>query len=298
MELAQLEIFEAAARHGSITRAAAELCRVPSNLTTRIRQLEDELGTALFIREKQRIRLSPAGAGFLDYAKRLLDLAQEAKRSIAPGTPGGRFVLGAMESVAAVRLPEVMARFHKRHPSVSLELFTGMSEPVLEGVLSGAYAAGFADIVDLHAALDGVRVYREPLVLIAEPQHAPIRTPHAIADRTLFTFNTACSYRRRLERWFDEAGARAARIVEISSYHGMLACVSGGSGVALLPLRVLESLRGAERVSVHALQGAHAIGETWLVWRRGLLHANVRALMDIVAEVTREEEGLPTVDAA
>lgn len=64
MDLTQLEMFNAVAETGSITQAAAKVHRVPSNLTTRIRQLEADLGVDLFIRENQRLRLSPPGTIF------------------------------------------------------------------------------------------------------------------------------------------------------------------------------------------------------------------------------------------
>lgn len=71
MDLTQLEMFNAVALTGSITRAAQKVHRVPSNLTTRIRQLEADLGVELFIRENQRLRLSPAGHNFLRYSKQI-----------------------------------------------------------------------------------------------------------------------------------------------------------------------------------------------------------------------------------
>lgn len=70
MDLTQLEMFNAVASTGSITRAAQKVHRVPSNLTTRIRQLEADLGVELFIRENQRLRLSPAGHSFCAIASR------------------------------------------------------------------------------------------------------------------------------------------------------------------------------------------------------------------------------------
>ncbi|MGI4982429.1 MAG: putrescine utilization regulator PtrR [Janthinobacterium lividum] len=286
MELAQLEIFRAAARHGSISKAALALHRVPSNLTTRIRQLEAELGVELFIREKQRIRLSAAGTNFLDYATRILDLADEARRSVASNEPGGRFTLGAVESTAAFRLPEVMALYHQRYPAVSLELFTGLSGPVIEDVVAGRYAAAFTDIISLHPALEGRPLYREKLVLIAAWDHAPIRRPQDIPGGTIFTFRQTCSYRRRFERWFEDAGVMPTRIVEIESYHSMLACVSAGAGVALLPEMVLAGLQGGARVSVHELDAPHGASQTWLVWRKGAMTPNLQALLDLATATT------------
>ncbi|WP_246875768.1 LysR family transcriptional regulator, partial [Pantoea ananatis] len=105
MDLVQLRMFCSVAESGSLARAAEQLHRVPSNLTTRLRQLEEELGVDLFIREKQRIRLSPMGHNFLNYAQRILALSDEALNMTRAGKPGGNFALGSMESTAATRLP-------------------------------------------------------------------------------------------------------------------------------------------------------------------------------------------------
>lgn len=110
VDLVQLEIFKAVAELGSISAAAAQIHRVPSNLTTRIKQLEQDLGVDLFIREKSRLRLSPAGWSFLEYARRILDLVQEARATVAGEEPQGAFPLGSLESTAAVRIPNCWRR--------------------------------------------------------------------------------------------------------------------------------------------------------------------------------------------
>src|SRR5215470_12089563 len=98
MDLSDLRIFTA------VMRAAEKLNRVQSNVTTRIRQLEDDLGIDLFLREGKRLHLAPAGQLLLGYADRLLTLADEARISLRDPRPRGLFRLGAMESTAAVRL--------------------------------------------------------------------------------------------------------------------------------------------------------------------------------------------------
>lgn len=82
MEFGQLRIFQAVAEEGSIARAAERLHRVPSNLSTRLRQLEEQLGVDLFLRERQRLQLSPAGKVLLDYAARLFVLQEEARAAV------------------------------------------------------------------------------------------------------------------------------------------------------------------------------------------------------------------------
>lgn len=100
MDLADLRIFRAVVEQSRITRAAERLNRVQSNVTTRIRQLEDDLGAELFIREGRRLRPSPTGRVVVDYADRLLHLGQEARDALGESVPRGPFRLGAMESTA------------------------------------------------------------------------------------------------------------------------------------------------------------------------------------------------------
>ena len=85
-------------------------------MTTRVRQLEDDLGVQLFIRSGKRLHLAPAGQVLLGYADRLLDLAQEARGAVQDAKPRGLFRLGAMESTAAVRLPAPLSDYHLRYP--------------------------------------------------------------------------------------------------------------------------------------------------------------------------------------
>ena len=94
MDLADLHIFRSVVQAGGVTRAAERLNRVQSNVTTRVRQLEAELGVDLFIRNGKRLHLSPAGQLLLDYADRLLDLAREAREALHDEAPRGLLRLG------------------------------------------------------------------------------------------------------------------------------------------------------------------------------------------------------------
>src|SRR4051812_854395 len=93
MELSDLTVFRTVVQAGGITRAAAKLNRVQSNVTTRIHQLEDQLGVELFIRAGKKLHLSPAGRVLLDYADRLLALAAEAQEALHDSGPRGLFRL-------------------------------------------------------------------------------------------------------------------------------------------------------------------------------------------------------------
>ena len=97
MDLTSLQIFKAVVARGGISRAAASLHRVPSNVTTRVKQLEEELGTKLFVREKNRLALSAQGRILLNYADQLLRLSAEAQAALRDGKPRGTLRVGALE---------------------------------------------------------------------------------------------------------------------------------------------------------------------------------------------------------
>src|SRR3954466_2245527 len=103
MDLVALRIFKTVAEAGGITKAAARLHRVQSNITTRVKQLEASLGTQLFPRHRRRLELSPEGRTLLAYAERLLALSAEAQAALRDGAPRGLMRIGSLESTAGAR---------------------------------------------------------------------------------------------------------------------------------------------------------------------------------------------------
>lgn len=284
LDLVQLEIFTAVAEHGSISAAAQHIHRVPSNLTTRIKQLEADLGVELFIREKLRLRLSPAGWTFLEYAKRILALVQEARLTVAGEEPQGAFSLGSLESTAAVRIPALLAAYNQQYAKVELDLSTGPSGTMIEGVLSGRLAAAFVDGPVLHPSLEGVPVFEEEMVIIAPLNHAPIHRGQDVNGQSIYSFRANCSYRHHFERWFTQDAAVPGKIFELESYHGMLACVSAGAGLALMPRSMLESMPGCATVSVWPMSQRFRYLRTWLVWRSGTVSRSLAMFVKLLEE--------------
>src|SRR6185295_16912749 len=107
--------------------AAAKLNRVQSNVTTRVKQLEEQLGTALFLRQSRGLVLSAEGRLLLEYADQLLRLSTEAESALRKGSPRGTLRIGTLESTAAARLPPVLSRYHRAYPQVHIELANGTS---------------------------------------------------------------------------------------------------------------------------------------------------------------------------
>src|SRR5258708_4194496 len=229
MDLVELHIFKTVAELGGITRAAAALHRVQSNVTTRVQQLEARLGTKLFHRQGRKLVLSSEGKVLLAYADRLLRLSSEAHAALKGHGPHGVFRLGTLESTAATRLPPVLARYHRDYPAVRLELVTGTSGALVDRVLRGEIEAAFVAEPFAAKNLETLHAFSEELVLITPKGHSRVRSPNDIDQRVVLAFTTGCSYRRRLEAWLGRPSIVPERAREHGSLHSHPPSVAGGT---------------------------------------------------------------------
>ncbi|WMJ68721.1 LysR substrate-binding domain-containing protein [Stenotrophomonas sp. 24(2023)] len=284
MDDTSLDLLRTVAAELSITRAAERLGRAPSNVTTRIQQLEAELGVELFIRHGKRLALSAQGERFLDYAQRLLALAEEARQSLHAERPSGLLRIGTMESAAASRLPVPLARFHARWPQVRLEVSTGPTAQLLErlrqqtidcALVSLPAAIAAAPLAD--TGLQSQPVFEEQMLLVLPATHPPVSSPRAVQAGSLAAFAAGCSYRAFAEQWLAEGGQRLD-VQVVGSYHAMLACVAAGTSACVMPRSVLALCPGAQLRTLEL--GTLA---TQLVWRSGYATPALDTLRDTLA---------------
>jgi DNA-binding transcriptional LysR family regulator len=278
MDFAALQVFKAVADEGGISAAARKLHRVQSNVTTRIQQLEASLGTQLFVRAKGRLHLSPAGEVFRRYVEELLRLAERARDAVRGDAPRGVLRLGTLESTAASRLPPLLARFHARYPGVRVELSTATTDALLEALRARRIEAAFVADCAAGAQVEALPAFAEELVLVAPRSHPPIRRPQDVRADTLIAFPAGCAYRRRLQRWLADGSVAPDKVLELGSYHAIVACVASGTGVALAPRSVLETIRRTEDVAIHPLGAKRGASVTSLVWRKGEQSLALQAL--------------------
>ncbi|TCG07154.1 LysR family transcriptional regulator [Paraburkholderia steynii] len=288
MDLESLKIFCVVAAELSITRAAARLGRVQSNVTTRIQQLEADVGVELFVRTGKRMSLSTAGECFLGYAQRLLALEEEARHVVTGGLDGGALRIGCMESTAASRLPVLLAGYHTRFPATRLEVTTGPSRQLLEQVRTGrldcaflALPPGIGDDATLEdMGLLAKSVWREELLLLLPPGESSVRRAADVQARSLAAFSQGCTYRAIAEERLGIADTTDWNVQEMGSYHAMIACVCAGACVALLPKSVLELAKAPQ--SLKTLHAGYA--ETCLIWRNDY---DVPAFQNLAGQLRR-----------
>lgn len=270
MDVADLTFFAAVVRHGSISRAAQQLNTVQSNVTMRIKQLEERLGTPLFNRHSRGMTVTSAGQRLLPYAEQVTALIAEATRAARDdGRVQGPLQIGAMETTAAVRLPPVLAKFHTQYPDVDLDISTGPTATLLEKVLDHSLEGAFVAAPVRHPELIATPVFREELVLAMAPTWRDIDSYRA-ANRvvTAIMFRAGCSYRQRLEQYFSSQGWLPLRRLEFGTVEGILGCVAANVGITLLPRAAIAQTAIGSRLRIQPIPPGDAMIDTLFVQRR------------------------------
>jgi LysR family transcriptional regulator, cell division regulator len=272
MELIDLITFSAVARNGGITRAAEELNTVQSNVTQRVKALESEIGTALFERHSRGMTLTGAGRRLFPYAQRMAALSREAVLAARDdGEPKGPLAIGSMETTAAVRLPALLAEFHRRFPAVRLTLTTATTGDLVAGVLNGSLDGAFVAAPIEHADLMSTVAFHEELVLVTPLRFANLANLRAGTPEsgpTALVFRAGCTYRQRLEQLFTDLGWPSAARFELGTLDGMIGCIAAGMGVSVLPRAVVERSEQRENVRTHAIDAPWARVDTLFIQRR------------------------------
>jgi DNA-binding transcriptional LysR family regulator len=137
-----LRTFLAVAQTLSFTRAAHRLGVRQSTVSQHVRRLEDATGRPLFSRDTHSVELTEDGEAMLGFARRILEVHEQATAFFSGERPRGRLRFGASEDFVLTRLPEILEGFRYEHPEVDLELTVELS-----GVLHERLAAGKLDLV-------------------------------------------------------------------------------------------------------------------------------------------------------
>lgn len=251
MDVRSLACFVAVAEKGHFRRAAADLNITQPTLSQRIRVLEDEVGAVLFVRDRRRVELTPAGQAFLEPARTALANARLAVRQAREATRGriGRLRLGFTVIAFYGMLPAAVREFRAAYPDVSIELIERDS-PALEAAL-------LADEIDLgvlhpplgRSELNVHRLADEGLMLALPSEHrlAAKRMvsmvdlagePFLISPRTI-----GPSFYDRLIAHFQAHGTSPNIIQEVRPMPTLVGLVAAGVGIGFVTAGIARAAR-------------------------------------------------------
>jgi LysR family transcriptional regulator, cell division regulator len=269
MNTNDLKIFEAVVRHGSFAKAAESVFTVQSNVTARIKNLEEEFGAPLFSRSSRKVELTAAGEKLMKYGQRIGYLLEEAKREMREAGPfTGQLRIGCIEATMALKAPGIIKQFSESYPGIELEFVSAMRDSLIADVtnhrIDAAFVPGPIHLTDLNQVL----VMQEKLEILAP---AAMTTPGALLKQkrpTIIVFEQGCVFRSRLEAWLSGKGITAYKLIVLNSIEGIINFVESGLGISILPAEVLSRYYPKRKLSRFALSKELGVLTTTLVYRK------------------------------
>lgn len=292
MDLRQLEYFLHVANTLNITHAASRAHVSQPALSRQIRLLEQELGTKLFKRRVRGVVLTEAGKRLVDRTRILLANAAQIKSEMMSSgdEPVGTIRLAASNSLTQILTADIVARFHRMYPNVTVQVAESTSMNIREAVVSDrADLALFSDR-ESFSGLSKIGLCTESLVLIA-PREVGLEMSRPVSPESLTGLDLILTpFPNGLRRAVDEILLRAGKIstpkMEVDTNVLMLSLVRSGTGFTVLPYSGVHDLLERKDVSVAPIRS-----ETWS-WaaaapRDRAMSAGVRKLVGMIVDTTR-----------
>jgi len=271
MNTQDLKIFEAVAAHGNFTRAAEAMFTVQSNVTARIKNLEDEFGAELFTRTTRKVELTQAGETLMQYCKKICHLLDEAKSSILSAEQViGNLKIGCIETTMALKAPELLNQFGDSYPGVDLEFKSAMRGSLINEVLNYKLDAAFVSAPVNTPELDQIHIKEEQLVILAPANRK--RLQDVINDQPvkIVVFDQGCVFRSRLEAWLSAKGITQYKAIVLNSIEGIINFVESGLGISILPAEVISQYYTDRRIATFSLSKELGTMTTVLIYRKNV----------------------------
>ncbi len=285
MELYQLGYFIEIARQRSFTRAAERLHMAQPALSQQMKNLESELGTALFIRGRKEIQLTAAGKAFLPRAEALITQAEAAKAIVSDVAQlrGGKLIIAAIPSVSACLLPEVIRSFSRLHDKVELQLIEDSSERVAENVESGLADIGFLQLPASKSAFETRTIISEPFVLLVAKSPSLLKQKEVALKQLAsesFIFYKGRARDTALETC-RKAGFEPRIACESGELETVRALVAAGLGLAIVPQLAAGNLpKTIQAITIREPKMQRQIAA---VWQKGsVLSPAAQALLRLI----------------
>ena len=249
--IASLRLALKIVQTGKLTTSASQLHMSQSGASHALRVLESQVGTELFVREWEGLRLSEAGQKLLPHIERVLDHLDSIRAEVAglARLETGNLRVAAVPSLLASILPPILREYALRYPGVELSVFEGTDDEVLAWVLSATAHVGFAALPVEGAAAEQV-ARDEWLALVPAdkfPQKASISLRELVGHKFLMS-GGGCE--QHIQRIFSAAGIRLAEHLMVKQLSTIRAMVAADLGVSLVPSLSISDLRGCRTLAL------------------------------------------------
>lgn len=258
MEIRLIETFLKIVQLNSFTKAADELGYVQSTVTGQIKQLENELGTLLFERIGNRIKLTEAGEKFASYAYELSAMVKQAKVVVSENNmPSGNLKVGVVDSLCTSVMPELVKEYSDKFNQVKLGLEIASSVELEQMIKNGLIdAAIYLGLSNLHSEMILSDIFIQKLVFVCSSHslyaERSIVTLEEMSKLKWILTEKECQYHKLVMHLFSERGYIPDILIETGSTEIIKKFVEADAGISLLPeVTVLKEIEKGELIKLN-----------------------------------------------
>jgi DNA-binding transcriptional LysR family regulator len=277
-DLTDLRLFLHVVEAGSITAGAERMHLAVAAASTRIRNMEIELGTPLLNRERQGVQPTPAGRTLVHHARQMLLQAERMRAELGEYADGlkGHVRLQSNTNALSEFLPEPLSQFLTSHPQVNVDLEERLSDEIVAAVADGKADIGIVAGTEDITGLEVFPFRTDRFVLVTSPEHRlAASTKLAFADALDSDFvgtDRASSLQRFLSEKAERTGRRMKLRVQLRSFDGVCRMVAANVGIGIVPES--SAIRSKQTMKLHVIE----LNEEWAL--RNLMIC-VRSLKDL-----------------
>ena len=286
MNTNDLNIFEAVAHHGSFTKAAEAMFTVQSNVTTRIKSLEQEFGAQLFTRNNRKVELTQDGEKLIHYIKQFNHILDEAKRSIGKSDiVKGQVKVGFLETMMTLKGPGLVNELATKFPFVDLDFKSSMKVNLINDVLNYKLDAAFIPApVDI-AELKQIKIKDERVVIVAPSDCENLDSLLKKIPLKTIVFDQGCVFRAKLDSWLVSKGISQYHKTVMNSIEGVVNFIESGIGFSVLPEEIISKFYTKRNIRTFHLPKDLGLMTTILVYRKDVpLSPALKAFISISCE--------------
>ena len=294
LTLKQLRYFEALARHLHFGRAAEASAISQPALSTRIKELEQSLGTTLFERGPRHVSLTTFGEDFAVRVREILRTVDELgdMARAARGGLTGRLRIGVIPTIAPYLLPTLFGELTRAHPEIDVHVRETVTPRLLEELEEGQLDTAILALPIDEPTLFEIPLFDEALVLVRHEgdAHAPIPAKEQLRQMNLLLLEEGHCFRDQALSFCSVSSPQPRDGLDGSSLSTLVQMVGAGIGVTLIPEMAVRVETRSAPVVIGRFEGAEPTRTVGMVWRK--THPLAAQLQQIAGIVKRSADML------
>jgi DNA-binding transcriptional LysR family regulator len=288
VDLAVLQVFQTVANERSYSRAAEKLYRTQPAISIAMRKLEEWVGQPLFVKGSGARALTDAGVLLLEYSERMLNLREEARKSLTElrGMERGQVSLGVNESSIHALLPS-LEKFRTRFPGIRVRVHRVFSRMIPRELLSHQLDIGVISYLPEERELVAVKFYRDSLALVVWPTHKLAKRREvdisALGNESFVAHIVESPYRQRVIQMFARHRVALNMDLELPTIESIKRFVEMKRGVAIVPRMCVEGELARGDLRELGIRQMRIQRHLYLVYRQDRpLSAAARGLLETI----------------